>query len=414
MMSKIFYRAMIFCLAAVVLGSCVYDFTPSADDLPGMDKPLVVIEGDIIVGGITNVELKSTVPVLNGIVQEEISYSGSSVWVENQQGEVWQGSPAIEYGIQGGSYGNRFVVDTRDLPLDGMYRLCVSIPDRGEYVSEFKSVMISPKIDTITFTRAEDWSSVQFEVSTHNDSREKLYCKWSFTEDWESNSELNADLKAVNVDGDIIMEELDDAEKEKMSRCFSRGESKEIYIGSTEKLSQNVISKERLHVIYSTDRRLSSLYCLNVSQTAMDKDAYKYWETTKASVSGTGGLFAPMPSEIRGNISSVTYPQEKVLGYISVTTETVKKRYYYASEFNMYKRNCFDEVYPKTEKDAEGNEVKVWLQLYLSGRKPVRYEYKENGDPIKTQVYWTSEPCVDCRVYSNSSRPSGWPDGLDY
>ena len=403
-MNKIFYRAMIFCLAAVVLGSCVYDFTPDSEDLPGMDKPLVVIEGDIIVGGITNVELKSTVPVLNGIVQDEISYAGSSVWVESENGDVWHGSYED----------NKYVVDTRYLPLDGKYRLCVSVPNRGEYVSEFKSVMISPQIDTITYTRAEDRSSVQFEVSTHNDSREKLYCKWSFTEDWESNSELNADLKAVNVDGDIIMEELDDAEKEKMSRCFSRGESKEIYIGSTEKLSKNVINKERLHVIYSTDRRLSSLYRLTISQTAMDKDAYKYWEVTKSSISGTGGLFAPMPSEIRGNISSVTYPQEKVLGYISVTTETVKQRYYYASDLNMYKRNCFDEVYPKTEKDTEGNEVKVWLQLYLSGRKPVRYEYKENGDPIKNMAYWTSEPCVDCRVFSNSSRPSGWPDGLDY
>jgi hypothetical protein len=77
----------------------------------------------------------------------------------------------------------------------------------------------------------------------------------------------------------------------------------------------------------------------------------------------------------------------------------------------MYKRNCADAVYPKTEKDLEGNEVKVWLQLYLSGMKPVRYEYKENGDPIKTQAYWTSEPCVDCRVFSNSSRPDFWPKG---
>ena len=414
-MNKIFYRAMIFCLAAVVLGSCVYDFTPDSEDLQGMDKPLVVIEGDIIVGGITKVELKSTVPVLNGIEQEEISYSGAGVWVENQQGEVWQGVPATEYGIQGGYDENKYVVDTRDLPLDGKYRLCVSVPNRGEYVSEFKRVMISPQIDTITYTRADDRSSVQFEVSTRNDDSDgKLYCRWSFTEDWESNAELNAGLRAVYSEGDVYMEELNDDQKKAMSRCFSRGESKEIYIGSTEKLSQNVISKERLHVIYSTDRRLSTLYCLNISQTAMDKEAYKYWEVTKASISGTGGLFAPMPSEIRGNISSVTYPQEKVLGYISVTTETVKKKYYYASEFNMYKRNCFDEVYPKTEKDAEGNEVKVWLQLYLSGQKPVRYEYKENGDPIKNQVYWTSEPCVDCRVYSNSSRPSGWPDGLDY
>ena len=398
-------------MSAAVLGSCVYDFTPDSSELQGMEKPLVVIEGDIIVGGTTYVELKSTIPVLNGIEQEAVSYTGSSVWVENEHGEIWQGAPVIEYGTMGSYDENRFAVDTRDLPLDGKYRLCVSVPDRGEYVSEFKSVMISPQIDSITYTRAEDRSSLQFEVSTHNDSQEKLYCRWSFTEDWESNSELNASIMAVYKEGDIVMEELDEQQKKQMSKCYSHGASREIYIGSTEKLSQNVISKERLHVIYSTDRRLSSLYCLNISQTAMDKDAYKYWETTKASVSGTGGLFAPMPSEIRGNISSVTYPQEKVLGYVNVSTESTVRVFYYSSDLNMYKRNCFDEVYPETETDAEGNEVKIWVQLYMSGLKPVRYEYKENGDPIKTRAYWTQEPCVDCRVYSNSYRPSYWPVG---
>ena len=400
-MKKILLKAIVFCLAASVLGSCVYDFTPDSSELQGMEKPLVVIEGDIIVGGTTHVELKYTVPVLSGVGQEEINFAGSSVWVESERGEVWQGS-YDDY---------RYVVDTRDLPLDGKYRLCVSVPDRGEYRSVFKPVMVSPQIDSITYTRADDRSSVQFEVSTHNDSKEKLYCRWSFTEDWESNAELNASIKAVYTEGDIVMEDLDEAEKKQMSKCYSHGASKEIYIGSTEKLSQNVINKERLHVIYSTDRKLSTLYCLNVSQTAMDKEAYKYWEVTKATISGTGGLFAPMPSEVRGNIASVTYPDEKVLGYVNVSTESAVRVFYYSSEMNMYKRNCYDEVYPKTERDEEGNEVKVWLELYLSGLKPVRYEYKENGDPIKNQAYWTSEACVDCRVYSNSSRPDFWPEG---
>ena len=410
-MKKIFLKTSVFCMAAAVLGSCVYDFTPDSSELQGMEKPLVVIEGDIIVGGTTYVELKSTIPVLNGIEQEEVRYMGSSVWVENEQGEIWQGVPAIEYGTMGNYDENRFAVDTRALPLDGKYRLCVSVPDRGEYRSAFKSVMVSPQIDSITYTRADDRSSVQFEVSTHNDSNEKLYCRWSFTEDWESNSELNASIKAVYKEGDIVMEELDEVQKKQMSKCYSHGASKEIYIGSTEKLSQNVINKERLHTIYSTDRKLYTLYCLNVSQTAMDKEAYKYWEVTKATISGTGGLFAPMPSEVRGNITSATYPDEKVLGYVNVSTESFVRVFYYSSELNMYKRSCTDAVYPKEETDSEGNKVKVWVDLYMSGLRPVRYEYKENGDPIKNQAYWTSESCIDCRVYSNSSRPDFWPEG---
>ena len=410
-MKKIFLKAIVFCMAAAVLGSCVYDFTPDSSELQGVDKPLVVIEGDIIVGGTTYVELKCTQPVLNGVEQEEIRYMGSNVWVESELGEVWQGVPAIGYGTQGSYDENRYIVDTRNLPLDGKYRLCVSVPDRGEYRSAFKSVMISPQIDSITYTRADDRSSVQFEVSTHNDSKEKLYCRWSLIEDWESNAELNAEIRAVYFEGDVIVEEINEEEQLKISRCYSHGESKEIYIGSTEKLSQNVINKERLHIIYSTDRKLSTLYCLNVSQTAMDKEAYKYWEVTKASISGTGGLFAPMPSEVRGNIASVTYPEEKVIGYVNVSTESSVRVFYYSSEFNMYKRSCAETVYPKEETDSEGNKDKIWLSLYMKGMRPVRYEYDEKGNPIKTQAYWTSEACTDCRVYSNSSRPDYWPEG---
>ena len=400
-MKKILLMAMVFCMAAAVLGGCVYDFTPDSNELQGMAKPLVVIEGDIIVGGTTYVELKCTQPVLNGVGQEEINFAGSSVWVESGQGEIWQGS-YDDY---------RYVVDTRDLPLDGEYRLCVSVPDRGEYRSAFKAVTVSPQIDSITYTMAEDRSNVQFEVSTHNDLKEKLYCRWSLTEDWESNAELNAELMATYSDGDVVVGELDEEQQMQMSRCYSHGVSKEIYIGSTEKLSQNVINKERLHVIYSTDRRLSSLYCLNVSQTAMDKEAYKYWEVTKSTISGTGGLFAPMPSEVRGNISSVTYPDEKVIGYVNVSTESSVRIFYYSFEFNMFKRSCTETVYPKEETDSEGNKDKIWLNLYLNGLRPIRYEYDDKGNPILNQAYWASEQCADCRVYSNSSRPDYWPEG---
>ena len=145
---------------------------------------------------------------------------------------------------------------------------------------------------------------------------------------------------------------------------------------------------------------------MNISQTAMDKEAYKYWEVTKSSISGTGGLFAPMPSEIRGNITSVTFPDEKVIGYVNVSTESVKRVFVYAHELNMFKRNCNGVLYPEEE---EGDNV--WFSLYFSGLVPIRYELKENGDPDKSQAYWTSPDCVDCRIFSNSSRPAYWPEG---
>ena len=406
-MIKKYFKGALVCLMAILLGGCVYDFTPDAEDLQGIEKPLVVIEGDIIVGGETRVVLKSTSPVLSGVEQEPIFYNGSTVWVESESGEMYMGGATDDNYASSSKWESvSFVIDTRSLDMGGKYRLCVSVPDRGEYHSAFKSVCVSPQIDTVTYNIASDRSSVEFEISTHNSQPQPLYCRWQYEDNWESNAALTPYVKAIQERDSIIIEDIDEAEQKQMTRCYSQGTSTGIFIASTEKLSQNVISRERLHTVGANDRRISSMYCITITQTAMDKEAFKYWEGVKASVSGTGGLFAPMPNEVRGNIVSATYPHEKVLGYVNVSTASVKRVFFSSTELQLYKRNCSDAVYPMEE---EGE--KVWLGLYLSSMRPVRYEFDEKGRPIKNQVYWTSEECVDCRTFSNGSRPDFWPEG---
>ena len=401
------YLKIIVCLfIALAMGGCVYDFTPDSKKLQGLDKPLLVIEGDIIAGGTTYVKLGSSKSVLNGVQNEDLDFMGATVWVESDNGMVWNeeidvdfdGSWASETGIPGYA---TYKIDTEDLPLDGKYRLCVSVPGRGEYRSAFKSVSISPQIDSISYSFAEDGNGVQFEVSTHNDAEEPLYCRWSFTEDWESNSHFISRLKAYwDMENNVIKyEDRDEQESKRISRCYSTSDSKDIYIGGTEKLSQNIINKARLNTITSSDRRISSLYAINVTQRAMDKEAFKYWEGIKASVSGTGGLFAPMPNEVRGNIKNDTYPDENALGYINVSTETHLRKFVYAIDLHLFKMTCNETPYPDS----------VWLELYIRGEVPLRYGETEKGTVNKNEVYWTSPACGDCTTFSNSTRPDYWP-----
>ena len=401
-MENRYLKIMICSLIALAMGSCVYDFTPDSDDLQGLDKPLLVIEGDIIAGGTTFVKLGSSKAVLNGIVNEKIDYIGTTVWVESEEGQIWNGR-AMDDVLSSQIVNDKFEIDTRELPMDGRYRLCVSVPGRGEYRSAFKPVAISPEIDSVSYSFTEDRNGVQFEVSTHNDSAEPLYCRWSFEEDWESNAGLIPYLRAKldKETSKITFDELTEEERRAMTRCFSRSISKDIYIEGTDKLSKNIISRARLNVVAGTDRRISSLYSLTVTQTAMDKEAFKYWEGIKASISGTGGLFAPMPNEVRGNIKCDTYPDETVLGYINVSTATTQRKMVYAIELQLFKRTCFETMYPDS----------LWLDLFNSGELPIRYEYGEKGNIVANQVYWASAECADCRTYSNSTRPDWWPEG---
>ena len=402
-MEKRYLKIIVYLFIALAMGGCVYDFTPDSKDLQGLDKPLLVIEGDIIVGGTTIVKLDCSESVLSGIENGDIEFMGASVWVESESGETIYGDPSGDFDNLASSSSDfsTFVIDTENLSLDGRYRLCVSVPGRGEYRSAFKGVSISPQIDSISYSFAEDGNGVQFEVSTHNDSEEPLYCRWSFEEDWESNAHFISRLKAYRdiEDNSIKYEERDEQESEKMSRCYSKSVSKDIYIAGTEKLSQNIINRARLNTVVANDRRVSSLYAINVTQTAMDKEAFKYWEGVKASISGTGGLFAPMPNEVRGNIKNDTYPDENVLGYINVSTATHMRRFVYAIELHMFKMTCNETAYPDS----------VWMELYIRGDVPIRYGETDKGTVNKNEVYWTSAACGDCTTFSNSTRPDYWP-----
>lgn len=393
-----YLKTVLMLCVAVMLGGCVYDFEPDKEQLSGLDKPLLVIEGDIIVGGYTQISLSSTRSVFGETENVFIDFSGASVWVESESGEIYSGYPTNMYLIN-----NVFTINTNYLPRQGKYRLCVSVPGRGEYHSAFKSVCVSPQIDSISFTIADDRNSVQFDVSTHNNDTEPLYCRWSFVEDWESNAPIVARLNARKLPGSniIVFDELTDEEIDKRRICYSKGNSNDIYISSTEKLSENIIYRERLNVVAAGDRRLSSLYSLTVTQTAMDSEAYKYWEGVKSSINGTGGLFAPMPNEIKGNIVCDTNPDEPVLGYINVSTVTYARRMFYYRDIPLYKNKCSEALYPDlTPQD-----------LFTSGMQPVRYGEKKDGEVNKSEVYWASAECTNCSFYSNSTRPDFWPEG---
>lgn len=380
-------------LVAFAMCGCVYDFMPQGDDIPGLNEPLLVIEGDIIAGGVTKVRLGYSRELAEDGQQVPDS-RGTSVWVESEEGKIWNGEPSL---LEAGE----FIVDTEELPLDGRYRLCVSIPDKGEYYSQFKPVAIAPQIDSITYYVTEDRSALQLEVTTHNDGREPLYCRWTFSEDWESNAEYPPVLGMRKVDRDVELYELTEEEQKERSVCYSKGSSKGIYIAQTERLAQNVISKQRLNVIPRQDKRISSLYAITVQQTAMDKEAYQYWDALKATVSGTGGLFAPMPNEMRGNIVSATFPDEVVLGYINVSTATYSRKFIYSVDVMMYRMTCKETEYPRKE----------WPNLQYSPVLPVRYKETDEGDLNTNVAYWTSSQCADCRITSNSTRPDYWPQG---
>ena len=369
-------------LLALGIASCVYDYTPEDVSLQGLDSPLLVVDGDIVVGDVTRVKLSYTESILEDEADMPL---GVTVMVESESGETVSAYALDE---EPGVY----EADTRELDMDVKYRLFISVPGRGEYVSEFKPVMISPPIDEITWSIAPDSTYANIEVTTHNTEEGKLYCKWNFTENWESNSVFVPFLEYIPSSNNI--RDLTQQEQYERRYCFSEAVSNDVCVANTERLSENLISKYVLKQIANTDTRVNGLYAITVTQKALDKEAYQYWETLKKNMGETGGLFSAQPSEYRGNIRSLTNADEIVLGYTSVsTTHTVRQFIDWKSE-QLFKTDC---DYIILDGDI------LLYHYYSLGYRPV-FRVEDEG------MFWSQLKCVDCRSYSNSTKPGFWPD----
>ncbi len=374
------YNSLLLCLL-VGLCSCVYDYTPEDASVQGLESPLLVVDGDILVGDITRVKLSYTESILD---EDGDMPLGVTVMVEAESGEV-----VSAYAVE--DEPGVYQADTRELDKDRKYRLFISVPGRGEYVSEFKSVMISPPIDEITWSIAPDSTYANIEVTTHNTEEGKLYCKWNFTENWESNAVFIPYLEYIPSSNGI--RDLMPQERNERTYCFSEAVSNDVCITNTEKLSENLVSKYVLKHIANTDTRVKGLYSITVTQKALDKEGYQYWETMKRNMGETGGLFSAQPSEYRGNIRSLTNADEIVLGYISAsTTHTVRQFIDWKSE-QLFKTDC---EYIILDGDI------LFYHYYSLGYRPVF----RAGD---VGMFWSQLKCVDCRSYSNSIKPDFWP-----
>ena len=151
----------------------------------------------------------------------------------------------------------------------------------------------------------------------------------------------------------------------------------------------------------STDMRISLLYSIEVSQRALSRESYQYWETLRKNSDQVGGIFSPQPSEMRGNIKCTTDPEETVLGFISAASVTKKRFFASKSEIGIYNNSHICPVMiPEREKPIPI----PWSTMHETGYDIVSY------NPSERESAWAPVSCVDCRIFGTKNKPSFWPN----
>lgn len=386
---------------AVFFISCVEEYTIPKEGTLTMTSD-IVIQGRILSGDNSIVYITRTQP-LNSKEENE-SVPSAQVTIIGQNGYE---SELAEFDIENDYY----YVDTKDLPNNTLYALQIKV-ENEVYQSEFQPILVTPEIDEVSYKERNDGISIH--VSTNDDDNASRCYMWTFEEDWEFHSLVNfTGINGIPVyDKQIYSDEIIDG-KNPYLYCWKHAESANVYIYDTSSLQTNVAKDVELFRISTDDIRISYIYSILVKQISLSKKAFNYYDLIKKYSEESGGLFSPIPSEIKGNITCVSNPEKKVHGYVLASTMSTKRIFIYEENFELIHSQYEPECIWKAPTLSNSHQYE-WDQLIKQGAIAITtngsYSKYKNPDFLESILY--SRECVDCRAEEGATkkRPDFWPN----
>lgn len=208
--------------------------------------------------------------------------------------------------------------------LSKTYRLHIRTSLNERYESDFIEIKESPIIDDVTWKAADN--GVKILVDTHDDNNNTTYYQWSFEETYEQHAAFYSAYKYEN--GGAVFR----PSTENIYACWKMEPSQNILIGTSQRLSQDIINDFPVTLVAKGSEKLYVRYSILVKQRALTKEAYEYFDMLKRTTEDLGGLFDPQPGQVTGNFRNSTDPKETVLGYFTGGSENEKRIFIKYSE----------------------------------------------------------------------------------
>ena len=247
-----------------------------------------------------------------------ISLPGDSTLpTENGATVQIQGSDNSSYLLTGMGNGVYSTIDTLNLNAQLQYRLSIKTGNGESYLSDFVPFKPTPPIDSINWIQNGDLS-IQIYGNTHDPAGNTHYYQWNFDQTYEYHS---AEASEYYWDKDttppaVVPRSL----AQQVYRCWQSGSSTSIIISNSTKLASDVIYEQPVKYIPPSDVQTSVLYSILVREYALTADGYTFLSLMQQNTESLGSIFDAQPSQITGNIHSLTNPTELVIGYVSAGT----------------------------------------------------------------------------------------------
>jgi hypothetical protein len=305
----------------------------------------------------------------------------AQVAIEGQGGEVFP--------LQSQGNGD-YLSDPLSLDISGSYRLKITTADGKNYLSDFVAVKQTQPIDSVNWKQKD---GVTVYVTTHDPQNNSRYYRWDYTETWQYGSLLQG-IWTVRNDSVI----LKDASNQTDS-CWRTANSKNIVIGTSTALAEDVISDLPVTTIPQNDERLGVRYSILVRQYALTKEAYEYRLNLQKNTELTGTIFDPQPLLLIGNIHCTSIPNEPVIGYLSASSVQSMRIFISHKEVDDWNYS------PVTQGcDPIGTSETLYPIFNFPDKSYYPYYFISSGG-----TYVVKRSCLECTFWGGTNvRPSFW------
>lgn len=385
----------------IIIAGCRKPYNPPAISTPGS---YLVVEGLIYSGSdSTVIKLSKTVNILRKTTVQPVPHA--LVTVESDQNNVYHLTEALK--------GN-YVSAGLNLDKTRQYRLRIKIAAE-QYLSDYVPVKVSPPIDSVYYTLQPNGLTIYSD--THDPTNNTRYYRWDYQETWMIHSVPGTE-SSFKSNGDTVL--VRDLVHDDIYTCWRSDTISTIVLNSSAKLSRDVISGNPVTSIVSISEKIADGYSILLKQYALTAGAYAFWQNMKKNSEQLGSIFDSQPSQINGNIHSLTNPSVPVIGYVSVGTATTKRLF-------IYNRNLPAWLPPNADTSACGfmsclyayyapgskvpvNQVNEFINYNKGAIHPLipMNVIQPPGAP-KPIGYTAGLPiCVDCTLRGTNVKPGYW------
>jgi hypothetical protein len=284
---------LIWCVVLIAAG-CIDSYLP-----PFIDTDL----DDLVVDGFINLGASTTTIKLTHLMKLETPGNAKT---ELKATITVEGENTGNYLLSeksNGVYSGQLNISNRQ-----RYRLRIKTKAGKEYLSDFETPKNTPAIDVVSMELNQPANGLQVYVSTHDPLQEAKYYQWEYEETWQYHADC-----------------YDPVDLTPKYTCWKTTASTSIFISSSSRLNEDIVSTVPLAFVDANSEKIAIQYSILVRQYAISKGRFEYLQQLKKTTEQLGSIFDPQPSQLLGNIHSVSDPEEQIIGYIGVY-DVVEKR----------------------------------------------------------------------------------------